>query len=103
MQRKLSLAAILCLLAGSAFPADTSWVDKSNEHAQVVLAVFAELAPEGAGNMGIDGLDEEITDLSPGYQDRARKLIEDTVAELERRLEAETDLKVRQDLGILTR
>ncbi|NIL93257.1 MAG: DUF885 family protein [Woeseiaceae bacterium] len=101
MQRKLSLAAILCLLAGSAFPADTSWVDKSNEHAQVVLAVFAELAPEGAGSMGIDGLDEEITDLSPGYQDRARKLIEDTVAELERRLEAETDLKVRQDLGIL--
>ena len=101
MQRILTSLAFLCLAATPALAADTSWVDKSNEHAQVVLAAFAKLAPEGAGNMGIDGLDEEISDLTPGFQDRARETIEGVVAELERRLEDETDPKVRQDLGIL--
>ena len=78
-----------------------TWVEKSNEHAQLVLGVFAELAPEGAGSMGVDGLDENITDLSPGFQDRATETIERILAELEARLADETDLKVRQDLGIL--
>ena len=101
MQRAITLVAALVLLAGQALAADKSWVEKSNEHAQLVLAVFAELAPEGAGSMGIDGLDENITDLSPGFDDRARARIEEVLAELEQRLESETDLKVRQDLGIL--
>jgi uncharacterized protein (DUF885 family) len=88
-------------MAGHAFAADTSWVEKSNEHAQLVLGVFAELAPEGAGSMGVDGLDENITDLSPGFQDRTNEAIANVLAELEKRLADETDLKVRQDLGIL--
>ncbi|MEJ2129177.1 MAG: DUF885 domain-containing protein [Woeseiaceae bacterium] len=101
MQRAVSVVAALCLFAGHAFAADQSWVEKSNEHAQLVLAAFAELAPEGAGSMGIDGLDENITDLSPGFEKRAKETIEGVLAELEKRLETETDLKVRQDLGIL--
>jgi hypothetical protein len=101
MQRKTILAAILVLIAGPVFSADKAWVEKSNEHVQVVLAAFAKLAPEGAGNMGVDGLDEQITDLSPGFQERARRTIEEVVVELEKRLEQETDPRVRQDLGIL--
>jgi len=101
MQRSVSIWTALCLFAVSAQAADATWVERSNEHAQVVLAAFAELSPEGAGNMGVDGLDEDITDLSPGIQERSRKIITDVVAELERRLANETDLKVRQDLGIL--
>ena len=101
MARNLTVLALLCLLGAAAQAADRSWVEKSNEHAQVVLAAFAELAPEGAGNLGVDGLDEKISDLSPGFQDRTRETIKGVLAELERRLEAETDLKVRQDLGIL--
>jgi uncharacterized protein (DUF885 family) len=88
-------------MAGHAFAADTSWVEKSNEHAQLVLGVFAELAPEGAGSLGVDGLDENITDLSPGFQDRTNEAIANVLAELEKRLADETNLKVRQDLGIL--
>jgi len=91
----------LCLLASSVQASDTTWVDKSNEHAQVVLAAMAELSPEGAGNLGVDGLDENITDLSPGIQERAKRIIGDVVLDLENRLASETDLKVRQDLGIL--
>jgi uncharacterized protein (DUF885 family) len=101
MQRATSIAIVLCLLAATTHAADMGWVEKSNEHAQVVLAALAELAPEGAGNLGVDGLDENISDLSTGFQDRATKILEDVVAELKRRLADETDLKVRQDLGIL--
>jgi uncharacterized protein (DUF885 family) len=101
MQRAVSTAAVLCLMAGPALATDMNWVDKSNEHAQLVLGVFAELAPEGAGSMGVDGLDENIMDLSPGFQERANETIEKVLAELESRLAGETELKVRQDLGIL--
>jgi len=101
MQRAVSIATALCLLAGFAQADDRTWVEKSDEHAQLVLGVFAELAPEGAGSMGVDGLDENITDLSPGFQDRATETIERILAELEARLVDETDLKVKQDLGIL--
>jgi Bacterial protein of unknown function (DUF885) len=91
----------LVVLAGAAQAADTSWVEKSNAHAQVVLQAFAELSPEGAGSMGVDGLDEEITDLGPGLYERQVKILQDVVTELQRRLAVEKDRKVRQDLGIL--
>jgi uncharacterized protein (DUF885 family) len=101
MQKQFSVWVALCLLAGQAHAADSSWVEKSNAHAQVVLAAFAKLSPEGAASMGVDGLDENISDLSPGQHQRSLKIIGDVVEELERRLEKETDSKVRQDLGIL--
>jgi hypothetical protein len=101
MQRAVSVLTAFCLLAGPALANDMSWVEKSNEHAQLVLGAFAELAPEGAGSMGVDGLDENITDLTEGFQDRATATIESVLAQLEERLANETDLKVRQDLGIL--
>lgn len=101
MQRTISIWVALGLVAGTAVAADTSWVDKSNEHAQVVLSAFAELAPEGAGSMGVDGLDEDITDLSLGLHKRSLGIIEDVIAELELRLAAEDNTKAKQDLGIL--
>ena len=78
-----------------------TWVERSNEHAQVVLDVLAKLSPEGAGNLGVDGLDEEISDLGPGIYERSQQMSRDVTAELKRRLGNETDFKVRQDLGIL--
>jgi len=66
-----------------------------------VLDVLAKLNPEGAGQLGVDGLDEEISDLGPGIVERSRKISVDLLAELQRRLADESDNKVRQDLGIL--
>lgn len=77
------------------------WVEKSNEHAQVVLDLFAKLSPEGAGSLGVDGLDEKIADLGPGIHERSQQMLKDVLAELRARLEKESDSKVRQDLGIL--
>ena len=53
MQKQFSVGVALCLLVGLAHAADSSWVEKSNAHAQVVLAAFAELSPEGAASMGL--------------------------------------------------
>ena len=101
--RKLITISLIVVFS-SAFPAqaeETDWVEKSNEHAQVVLEVLAKFSPEGAGSLGVDGLDELIMDLGPGIQERSDAAIADVVVELERRLAAETDAKVKQDLGIL--
>ena len=96
----ISLIAIFSVAISGPVQAAT-WVEKSNEHAQVVLDVLAKLSPEGAGQLGVDGLDEEISDLGPGIEERSRKMSEDVLAELKRRLSDESHSKVRQDLGIL--
>ena len=84
-----------------ALAADTDWVAKSDEHAQVVLEVLAKFSPEGAASIGVEGLDEEITDLSEGIYERGLEASQDLLAELRRRQSAETHPKVRQDLDIL--
>ena len=93
------IAAILLASSGSA-PAAT-WVEKSDAHARVVLDVLAKLSPEGAGRLGVDGLDEEVSDLGPGIHERSRKMTVDLLEELNVRRKNEADSKVRQDLGIL--
>ena len=75
------IAAILLAVPGPATAA--TWVEKSDAHAQVVLDVLAKLSPEGAGQLGVDGLDEEISDLGPGIQERSIKMTVDLLAELE--------------------
>ena len=96
----ISLIAFSSVSAASAVQAST-WVEKSDEHAQIVLNVFAKLSPEGAGSLGVDGLDEEISDMGPGIQERSQQMSREVVAELRQRLADESDSKVRQDLGIL--
>lgn len=88
-------------LFASATVSASDWVEKSDAHAQLVLELFAELSPEGAGNLGIDGLDEQISNLGPGYFEDSQAKSRVLLAELKKRLAAESDIKVRQDLGIL--
>ena len=49
------------------------WVARSNEHTRVVLEAQARLAPEGAAQVGVSGVDEQITDLSSGIRARIRE------------------------------
>jgi hypothetical protein len=77
------------------------WVVRSNEHTRVVLEAQAGLAPEGAAQVGVSGVDEQITDLSSGYSRRIRDSVTKMQQELQRRLTAEQDPLVRQDLEIL--
>ncbi len=67
----------------------------------MLLAVQAKLAPEFASHMGVPGLDEEISDFTPGREQREREALRKAQAELEQRLTAEKDPRVAQDLKIL--
>jgi len=63
--------------------------------------VLARFAPESASQFGVEGLDTAIFDLKPGRQERVQAALRGAAQELEKRLAAETDPKVRQDLEIL--
>jgi hypothetical protein len=76
-------------------------VERSNQNAQVLIEVFSRFAPEGAGRLGVNGLDEEIFDLKPGLTERVLKATGEAVGVLKQRLDAEKDPFVRQDLEIL--
>jgi uncharacterized protein (DUF885 family) len=91
----------LLIVNAAAAAEERSWVDASNEHAQVVLEVLAEFNPESAASLGVDGLDEAIIDYRTGLYDRNRSASEAVLAELRERLAAEDHPKVRQDLEIL--
>ena len=102
MRKVITFSLIMIFSVAIATPAQAqTWVEKSNVHAQFVLDVLAKLTPEGAGRLGVDGLDEEISDLGPGIFERSQKMSKDVLTELRQRLGDETDSKVRQDLGIL--
>lgn len=102
MRRRTTSGLVALAALAIAAPANAAdWVEKSNEHAQVVLDVLAKLSPEGAGQLGVDGLDEAISDLGPGTHEREQQMSRDLLANLQGRLERESNSKVRQDLGIL--
>jgi hypothetical protein len=76
-------------------------VERSNRNAQVLLQAFSRFQPEGAGRLGVEGLDAEIFDLKPELSARSIRAAEDAIGVLRERLAAEKDPFVRQDLEIL--
>jgi hypothetical protein len=104
MKRKVLLSILTAITWLTGVPvsaAEADWVAKSNQYAAQVLADMAAFSPESAGNLGVDGLDEEIMDLKPGVYERSLEVIRRRLASLEAALETEADEKVRQDLGIM--
>lgn len=99
-------AKVLLLLA-VAVPARAAeppaWVRESNEHARVALEVEARFAPEGASQIGVEGFDDQVTDLKPRVFKRSQQATLDAIKELQKRLERTTDPAVRQDLEIMIR
>ncbi|WP_437595421.1 DUF885 domain-containing protein [Sorangium sp. So ce590] len=87
--------------APAATPRRPAWVERSNEHAQVLLDVLARFSPELAGSMGIERADAEITDPSSEAEARARAAYRAAIVELQKRREAEKDPAVAEDLQIL--
>lgn len=98
------LGAITLAFAGlsvQAHAAEPAWVTKSNENAQLLLKLMAKYSPESASQLGVDGYDELITDMSHDQYDATVKDTRAVVAELQKRQKAETDPKIKQDLEIL--
>lgn len=84
--------------ASAATPA---WIARSNENAQILLKLQAKYAPEGASRQGIPGLDEQISQFTKDRRERAKADQLAAIQELKRRLSAEKDPLVAQDLEIM--
>lgn len=95
------IGAIALALSFPLAAAEPAWVTKSNGNAKLLLTVNAKYAPEGASSLGVDGFDEQITDLSRDQFEPSNKDTRAVIAELEKRLKAEADPKIRQDIEIL--
>jgi hypothetical protein len=78
-----------------------AWVATSNRHAQVLLDVLARFAPEGAGQFGVSGLDEQVTTFADDIVRQQRDATQSALAKLQALRTAETHPMVRQDLDIL--
>jgi hypothetical protein len=103
VSNRLAAVVALSLLAPlSAFSQDKpEWVIKSNGHTLYVLQQMATISPESAARNGLDGIDEQITIMGPDLVRRSEAMLEETIAELRRRLEKTEDPRVRQDIEIL--
>jgi uncharacterized protein (DUF885 family) len=82
-------------------PTPPAWIARSNENAQLLLNLTAKYSPEGAGRQGIQGLDEQISQFPKDRREKARADQLAAAAEMKRRLSAEKDPLVAQDLQIM--
>src|SRR5262249_16705015 len=57
-----------------------AWIVKSDASAQVLLKVFARFLPEGAGQLGVPGLDEQVLDLQPLLYERTQAATKEALA-----------------------
>jgi hypothetical protein len=88
--------------AGPGAPAkEKEWVAKSNENAKLLLMIASKFTPEQSAQLGVEGVDEQIVDLSPGHEARQRDAVRSALEELKRRQASETEPLVKQDLAIL--
>ena len=96
------VAGLGCMvLALPVLAAEPAWVQRSNDNARLLLDVVAKYSPERASELGVDGFDEHITDMSRDQFAPTRKDTRAVIDALRRRLDTESDGKVRQDLEIL--
>ncbi|HEX8614798.1 MAG TPA: DUF885 domain-containing protein [Telluria sp.] len=98
---RAAVALAMLSLCAAVSAAEPTWVTKSNANAKLVLNVMAKYAPESASGLGVDGYDEQITDLSRDHFEQTNKDTRAVIAELQKRRKAETDVKIRQDIDIL--
>ena len=98
-----ALAVLLLLFSSSLFAQDQkpAWVTKSNENAKLLLDIYARYSPEGAGELGVPGLDEQISIPFAGKRERERHDLNAAIKTLQSRLASEKDPLVKQDLQIL--
>src|SRR3954452_13503509 len=97
------LFLLLSILSCFAFAQENTpdWVKRSDGYTERVNRAEAQFTPEGYGQQGVEGLDDKILDLNPGYLERSRKVTRNTVASLKKSLATEKDPLVKQDLVIL--
>jgi len=82
----------VCVFAVAQAP--PAWVEKSNQNAQLLIAIMAKYSPESAAEEGVPGLDEQISSSPADEPERFRKDVAAARDELQKRLGAEKDALV---------
>ena len=93
---RIALGALLFLAACKHAPpaAETkpqTWIERSNQNAQLLLEVQARFQPEQASRTGMAGIDDRIADFGPGHRARQRQAVIEALGKLEDRQQAESD------------
>jgi len=107
MRTPLAIAALLFACSHAAPPpaprpvSGGDWIARSDQNAQVLLEVQARFAPELAAKTGVSGIDDRISDFTPGYRERTRAALRQAISVLEDRRKSESDANVAEDLVIL--
>ena len=104
MYKRLALAMAVSLVAAGSLHAETkpsTWVERSNADAKVLLDVLARFNPEFASQIGVPGYDDKVVDLKPDVDARTRAALLEAKGQLEKMLATEKDENVRQDLQIM--
>ena len=112
--RRIQLLTLFAALGGTVVGCGTTvaapppqdaraWIAASNRHAQVLLDVLARVSPESAGQFGVTGLDEEVTNLTADAGERGREATAAALATLQASRKTDQNPLVRQDLDILIR
>ena len=107
MRTPLAIAALLFACSHAAAPpaprpvSGGDWIARSDQNAQLLLEVQARFAPELAAKTGVAGIDDRISDFTPGYRERTRAALRQAISALEDRRKSETDPNVSEDLVIL--
>ena len=99
------LSISLVSFLGSFHPAHSQenpdWVSESDAFTAKLLQVIAKHNPESAAQIGVDGFDEAISDLSSGYRERELQDMEQVETYLISEYNKVKDKQVKQDLQIL--
>ena len=77
------------------------WIQRSNQFAQILLKLQAKYGPEGAGRIGIEGLDAEISQFPANLRERQKADTQAALSQLKKALASEKDPLVKQDLEIM--
>ncbi|WP_297794279.1 DUF885 domain-containing protein [uncultured Eudoraea sp.] len=99
----LGLVFLFCILnLQNSFTQETpEWITQSNQYTARLLDVIAKHSPESAARLGIDGLDDQISDLSEGFNERALNDLNTVNEYLKAELPQVKEELVKQDLLIL--
>ena len=96
-------AADAAVAEAKAAPAAPAWVQASNEHTTALLRAQAAFSPEDASSAGLVEYDGLAVDLGPDINARYIAAMEKVRGDLQQKLRAEKDARVRQDLEILVK
>lgn len=99
----LAIVLLFCsIIFSGIYAQDTpEWIAESNKSTEKLLDVIAKHSPESAARLGIDGLDDQITDLSKGFNERAVLDLNQAKEYLKTQLAQTENELVKQDLLIL--